>query len=219
METLELDQKVTWIGSRQCRHHAGVAEDQAGRRAGQLPLSLLNDRGAGLGRLAVRRHRRSDLEQVYRRQGAGDGAFHAASRRSTRTRPRCRPLSPRSGAPRNGSRRTRPRKCYDAIEPYVGSTSRDANVSRDHGAEEVDHRLRRRSSMRRATRAAKSLVPRADRHQADPDGEIIVTQTCSRPRRPIRPEGCWTGSAIAARIETRHLSKSFHLAGRDHPGR
>ena len=108
METMGLDEKVTWIGTGNVDTMLGSLKT---KQVDVLvsSLSLLNEfGGAGLGRAAVRRHGRGDLEQIYRRQGAGDRAFHPAVDHRQGPGRRCRPSSPRCGGPRSGSRRIRP---------------------------------------------------------------------------------------------------------------
>ena len=78
MEVMGLDTKVTWIGTGNVDTMLGLAEDQASRRARELAFAAQRFQGSRLGHAAVRWYRRDDLEQVYRRQGAGDVALHPA---------------------------------------------------------------------------------------------------------------------------------------------
>ena len=128
METMGLAEKVTWIGTGNVDTMLGSLKT---KQVDVLvsSLSLLDEsQQQGWGTLAVRRHGRGDLEQIYRRQGAGDGTFHGT-------------VDDRQGPAQDAGLRHRamargalwikahsPDEVYDTIEPYVGSTSREANV-------------------------------------------------------------------------------------------
>ena len=107
METMGLDQKVTWIGT------GNVDTMMGSLKTKQVDvlvssLSLLNDSmEQGWGALLFD----GTDETIWNKYIGGKVpvtvAFHRCSRPSTRIRRRCRPSSPRCGARRNGSRRTR----------------------------------------------------------------------------------------------------------------
>ena len=69
---------------RRCRDHAGLAQEQADRRAGQSDALLHTAEKNGWGKLLFYGAERGELEPVYRRPGAGERAF-AWPPRSRRT--------------------------------------------------------------------------------------------------------------------------------------
>ena len=160
--------KVTWIGTGNVDTMLGSLKT---KQVDVLveSLSVLNEsEEKGWGTVIYSTERREDLEQVDRRQGAGDVAFHPAVHDRQGAGRRCRPSSRRSGARRNGSRRTRPEQIYDTIEPYVGSTSREANMLEITALQE-GRRLRAMIDAAQLRARREGLVPGNDRHQAAHD--------------------------------------------------
>ena len=113
-----------------------------------------------------------------------------------------------------------PEQIYDAIEPYVGSTSRDANILEITALQEgrpimSQHRCGGLGARR------KGLVPRNDRHQAAGDCRSRQPRPSSRRHgKRIRLENAANDAATPQpqspdieRIGVRGLSKSFQLAG------
>ena len=224
METMGLDQKVTWIGTGNVDTMLGSLKT---KQVDVLvsSLSLLNDsKEQGWGTLLFD----GTDEAIWNKYIGGKvpvTAHFTLQATIDKDPPKMQAFVTAIWRATQWIKKHSPDEIYDTIEPYVGSTSRAANILEITALQKVtDYDVIDRCGGFRARR--KGLVPGNDRHQAadagrsgQPDLHRGSAKGVSGLNVQNLSTGLPDGQSSVQRIDVRGLSKSFQLAGhRDRGG-
>ena len=218
METMGLDQKVTWIGTGNVDTMLGSLKT---KQVDVLvsSLSLLNDsKEQGWGTLLFD----GTDETIWNKYIGGKvpvTAHFTLQATIDKDPPKMQAFVTAIWRATQWLKKHSPDEVYDTIEPYVGSTSRAANILEITALQKVtDYDAVDRCCGFRPRR--KGLVPGNDRHQAadagrsgQPDLHRGSAKGVSGLNVQNLSAGLPDGQSSVQRIDVRGLSKTFQLAG------
>ena len=185
MEVMGLDQKVTWIGTGNVDTMLGSLKT---KQVDVLvsSLSLLNDsKEQGWGALLFD----GTDEAIWNKYIGGKvpvTAHFTLQATIDKDPPKMQAFVTAMWRATQWIKKHSPDEVYEQIEPYVGSTSRDANIVEITALQKVtDYEASIDAASVRARR--KGLVPGNDRHQAADDGRVVVSPTFIEAARKAYP--------------------------------